>query len=321
MARNRYKYNAETCRYEPFQVKGKVLRNRILLFLSLSFILGAVGYFFSIQYFQTFDEMLLDQKNQQLKIKWNILHDRVKHSQQQLADIIEKDDYNYRVILDSEPLAASIREAGIGGSEKLDLKSVLRYPYIAEEFVSLEKVLHKLEVETQSYQELEEILDGKISAWAARPAIQPINNTQLDRLHLTFGLRMHPIFKVFTDHKGLDFAASLGTPIYATGDGTVSNAYLSGSYGNVIYLNHGHDYETRYAHLSKFAVGVGDLVKRGQVIGYVGNTGNSVAPHLHYEVLFKGQHVNPLNFFQRDLSSEEYQKLIELGSENSFSLD
>lgn len=321
MQKVRYTYNKETCKYEPFYVNGGVLRYRIVTFTALSFLIACIAYFFSIQYFETFDELLLRQKNEKLKVRWNVLHQRIEHAQQELAELIKKDDYNYRVILDSSPLDASIREAGIGGSEKINLSQISDFPYIVSDFVSLKKVKHQLNVEVQSYDDLEQMLAQKTLAWLARPAIQPISNTQLTKLHLTYGLRFHPIFKVFKDHKGLDMAAAHGTPVYATGDGKVAMAYFSGSYGNVIYLDHGYNFETRYAHLSKFVVKSGEHVKRGQLIGYVGNTGNSVSAHLHYEVLFNGQHVNPINFFQRDLSNEEYQKLIDTESENSFSLD
>jgi len=165
------------------------------------------------------------------------------------------------------------------------------------------------------------LADDRVEMWASRPAIQPINNKELDRLHMTYGTRFHPIFHVFKEHKGLDFTASKGTPVYATGDGRIGTAHYSDSYGNVIYLIHGHDYETRYAHLSQFNVQEGQRVKRGQVIGCVGSTGTSVSAHLHYEVLYKGQHVNPINFFQRDLSNKEYEKLIEIGSRQFHALD
>jgi hypothetical protein len=321
MAKIRYKYNPSTCRYEPFYIKGKVLRYKIFIFLFLSFVLASIGYYSSIQFFQSIDEMALFQQNQKIKIEWNILHKRIQKNQHHLKEIIKKDDHTYRVILDSNPLEASIREAGTGGSEKLSLKTIDQFPIIVSDYVSLHKIKHQIDIEVQSYQEIEKILNDKIIAWAARPAIQPISNETLDRLHLTYGLRKHPIFHVLMEHKGLDFAAAHGTPVYATGDGKIIMAYFSGSYGNVIYLEHGHDYETRYAHLSKFAVAPGDYVKRGQIIGYVGNTGNSVASHLHYEVLYKGGHVNPINFFQRDLNNTEYQKLIEAGSKNNISLD
>jgi murein DD-endopeptidase MepM/ murein hydrolase activator NlpD len=321
MAKLKYKYNVDTCRYERFQVKGKLLRNRIALFFSLSLTLALGGYFLTVRYFESVDEALLKQKNDGLKVEWNILHQRIDRAQKDLAGLIEKDDHNYRVILDSNPLEASIREAGIGGSEKFDLNLVKHFPLVVSEYVSVQKLQHQLEVEIQSYEEIERLLNSKLVAWATRPAIQPINNRQLDRLHLSYGARLHPIFHVYMDHKGLDFAAAHGTPVYATGDGKITMAYFSDSYGNVIYLDHGYEFETRYAHLSSFAVKPGDVVKRGQVIGYVGNTGNSVSSHLHYEVLYGGVHVNPISFFQRDLSNEEYQKLIDTGSKNSISLD
>ncbi|UII26039.1 M23 family metallopeptidase [Fulvivirga maritima] len=157
--------------------------------------------------------------------------------------------------------------------------------------------------------------------WASRPAIQPINNKELTRLHTSFGKRFHPILKRWKNHDGLDFTAPVGTPIYATGDGIVTSAYLSSSYGNVIFINHGYGYQTRYAHMTKYIVNQGEHVKRGQVIGYVGNTGRSSGAHLHYEVLYNFKPINPINFFQRDLGNEEYEKLIEISKQETIPLD
>ena len=317
----KYRYNKETCRYEPFYVKGKILRQRIFVFVSLSFVVALGGYFWLISHFETIDEMLLEQNNQTLKIEWNMLHERIEKANKSLAALIDKDDNNYRVILDSSPLSASIREAGVGGSERINHKLLKEFPIILDEYTTIEKLRHQVDVEIQSFKEIDKMLDQKIAMWASRPAIQPISNLQLNRLHLTFGLRLHPIFKVLQDHKGLDFTAPEGTPVYATGDGVVSQAYFSSSYGKVIFIDHNYDYETRYAHLSAFAVQQGDKIKRGEIIGYVGNTGNSVSDHLHYEVLFNGIQVNPINFFQRDLNNKEYGKLIEEGSKQLNSLD
>jgi murein DD-endopeptidase MepM/ murein hydrolase activator NlpD len=321
MAANRFKYNPATCRYEPHRIRGPLWWKKFAVFMLLSFLLALAGFFITVKHFQTLHELTLDDQNNRLRISWNIMHKRILIAREKLAGLVEKDDKNYRVILDTEPLAPPIREAGFGGSEKFDVRSISQYPYILNDFRSIEKLQRQAEVELQSYAELEEILDQKMLSWAARPAIQPISNGDLKRLHLTFGLRPHPLLAIVREHKGLDFAADLGAPVYATGDGVVAMAYFSGSYGNVIFVAHESDYESRYAHLSKFAVGVGEKVKRGQLIGYVGNTGYSVAPHLHYEILYKGQHVNPIHFFQRNLSNEEYQKLIEVGSENVISLD
>jgi murein DD-endopeptidase MepM/ murein hydrolase activator NlpD len=321
MATLRYKYNPETCRYEPFYIKGKVLRNRITLFMSLALVIASVGFYLTIERFQSFDELMLGNRNSKLKVEWSILHQRILTSQKQLNEFISKDDNNYRVILDSSPLPATIREAGTGGSENLYIQSAKGFPYIVADHLALQKLQHRADIELQSFDELGKILNGKLISWAMRPAIQPISNDDLIFLHLTFGTRLHPIFKVWKEHKGLDFAANKGTDVYATGDGVIAVAHFSESFGNVIYVDHGSEFQTRYAHLSGFAVAPGETVKRGQLIGYVGSTGHSKAPHLHYEVLIHGDQVNPINFFQRDLSNVEYEKLIELGSKNTTPLD
>jgi murein DD-endopeptidase MepM/ murein hydrolase activator NlpD len=168
---------------------------------------------------------------------------------------------------------------------------------------------------------LAKVVETKRAMWASRPAIQPIDNKDLMRLHTSFGLRFHPLLGYVRPHRGLDFTAANGTPVYATGDGRVSTSYYSNTFGNVVYLDHGFNFETRYAHLSKYIVEAGQFIKRGQIIGYVGNTGTSVSPHLHYEVLFKNEQINPINFFQRDLSNQEYEKLIRLASTEKSSLD
>lgn len=321
MARARYIYNPATCRYEPWYPKGKTLRGRVAIFLFLSLLVAFGGYVAYIRAIGSVDEMVLRQKNEKLHVDWQLLQDRTQKAYATLHQLIDKDDHNYRVILDVEPLEPSIREAGTGGSEKFNKKPIENFPMVLDSYTEIENLRHQLDVEVQSYEELKNMINDRVDAWASRPAIQPISNKQLDRLHLTYGSRLHPIFHVIKDHKGLDFAASIGTPVYATGDGKIAMAYFSDSYGNVIYLDHGHHFETRYAHLSRFNIKPGEKVKRGQVIGFVGTTGNSKAPHLHYEVLFNGSHINPINFFQRDLSNTEYQKLIEIGSTQTTALD
>ena len=178
-----------------------------------------------------------------------------------------------------------------------------------------------MQVELQSYDEIARMFEAKSQMWAARPAIQPVSNKTLTHLHATFGERFHPVLGYVRDHKGLDFTADVGTPVYATGDGVVKIAYFSATFGNVVFLDHNFGYETRYAHLSKFNVKKGQKVKRGDIIGFVGDTGLSKGPHLHYEVLYKGLQINPINFFQRDLSNKEYEKLVEEVSKYNEALD
>lgn len=319
--RIRYRYNETTCRYEPFHVTGKVLRNRMLVFLTISLALAVGSYVYVLKYIPSLDELFLTEENQRLKIEWDILHDRLEEANQTLLALVEKGDHNYRVILDSEPLDASIREAGIGGSEKINTIRLQEFPLVLKEYLFLEKLKHQLDVELQSYDEIAKLFEQKSNMWASRPAIQPVSNKSLTHLHATFGERFHPLLGYVRDHKGLDFTADIGTPVYATGDGIVKSAYFSGSFGNVIFIDHQFNYETRYAHLSAFNAKVGQKIKRGDIIGFVGNTGLSRGPHLHYEVLYKGQQINPINFFQRDLSNKEYEKLVEEGSKQRESLD
>lgn len=318
---SRFRYNEETCRYEPYVVTGNILARRILLFLSVSFIVALGTYLYVLRYVPSLDELFLTEENQRLQIEWEILQEQIEQANGTLTQLIEKGDHNYRVILDSEPLDASIREAGIGGSEKINKAQLSEYPAILEQYLKFEKLKHQVEIELQSYDEIARLYEEKSRMWATRPAIQPISNKTLTHLYATYGERFHPLLGYVRDHKGLDFAADTGTPVYATGDGVVKAAYFSASFGQVIFLDHGYGYETRYAHLSKFNVRKGDRVKRGDIIGQVGNTGLSRGPHLHYEVLYQGRHINPINFFQRDLSNKEYEKLVEEGSKNNDSLD
>ena len=317
----KYTYNPKTCKYEPWYLRGRALQDRVAGFIGLSLLLAGGFYYAFVSNFDSLNEQLLRRENLTLKTKWQILEDRIHHAFSELNALVEKDDKTYRAILDSEPLSPEIREGGAGGSERFDASEIKNFPTLLYDYTILEKLKSKLEVEVQSFEQLDEILNERVHMWASRPAIQPISNKQLDQLHMSYGARLHPIHKFVRDHNGLDFTASTGTPVYATGDGKVGKAYFSETYGKVVYIEHGHGYETRYAHLSKFVVRPGDRVKRGNIIGYVGSTGTSVSSHLHYEVLFRDQHVNPINFFQRDLSNKEYERLIEIGNSQSKALD
>lgn len=321
MAGRKFRYNPETCRFEPVFVEGRELARRMFRFLLISLTLAVGAFTYTVHHFESIDEMTLREKNANLKISWNGLTRQADAAASRLAELIRKDDQNYRVILDLQPLSPSIRRAGIGGSEKVQLGIIGEFSDLVALHRSVDKLQHQAEVQLQSFEELSARMNERLESWSSRPAIQPLSNDDLKTLHMTYGLRLHPIFNVWKEHKGLDFAADEGTPVYATGDGTVKMAYLSESFGNVVYIDHGFEFQSRYAHLSRFAVTSGQSVRRGQVIGYVGNTGNSVAPHLHYEILVSGIQVNPLNFFQRDLSAPEYQRLIDLAEESAISLD
>jgi len=319
MAKVDYVYNAKTCRYEPVVIDSQIVLRRLGRFLGISFMIGVVSLLVFNANYPSVDETLLISKNKSLKNDWEVLDKKLEIAARELSALEQTDDHNYRVILDLEPLAQSVREAGVGGREKENAN--IPYPIIKRGYEKAEKIKNRLDIETQSFEQLDKELAYKERMWASRPAIQPISNTDLTYLHTTYGMRQHPILGYWRPHKGLDFTAPKGSPIYATGDGVIEEAHYSTSFGNVVYINHNFGFETRYAHMTEYIVKKGEQVKRGQVIGYVGNSGLSVATHLHYEVLFKGQQINPINFFQRDLNNKEYEKLVELGGIATTSLD
>ena len=312
-------YNPGTCRYEPIIVTGKVFFKQALIFLAVSFLIGLCGLLYYDSKYPLWDEVQLNRENQALKTEWDVLGEDLKKISGELATMEQNDDNNYRSILDLGPLPASMREAGVGGREKV--YASIRYSLIKTSLEMADKLKNRLDIEDQSLDALSKELLEKEKRWASRPAIQPISNGDLIQLYTTYGLRLHPILGYWRDHKGLDFTAPEGAPIYATGDGRVEFANGATTYGNVVFINHGYDFQTRYAHMTRYIVSPGEHVRRGQVIGYVGNTGLSFGNHCHYEVLFKGIQVNPINFFQRDLSNKEYEKLIELGGKAKTSLD
>lgn len=322
MAKIRYYYNTETCKYEPIKATGKAVFLNILGFLSVSLIIALGLIYLYRANFTSFKESRLLSKNHDLKVEWNILNEKLQNAYTSINELEFKDDKIYRVILDTEPIPATVREGGVGGHDKYEgLMSLEENQMIIDAYKSIDDLKKKLYIQSKSYDQLSNLLTEKEKMWASRPAIQPINNKELTRLHTTFGPRWHPILKKMHAHEGLDFTAPTGTPVYATGDGIITASYHSSSYGNVIFINHGYGYQTRYAHLVKYIVKRGESVKRGQIIGYVGNTGRSEAPHLHYEVLYNYKPVNPINFFQRDLDNEEYERLIKISERETIPLD
>jgi murein DD-endopeptidase MepM/ murein hydrolase activator NlpD len=309
-----------TSKARTLPVPGRAQLRRVI-FAALTVYLTYVIYTQFILNLGPVEDQLLLKENLRLKAEMQILEERIDKASASLNRLIDRDDHNYRVVLDTDPLSPEIRSSGSGGSERFDRDALREAPNLVTSYSTLEKLQSQIDVEKQSYEELNELLNERIRMWSSRPAIQPINNKELNQLFMSYGQRMHPIFKVMKEHNGLDFSAPKGTPVYATGDGIIVMAHRSSSYGKVIYIDHSHGYETRYAHLSKFIVYPGDRVKRGQIIGYVGSTGTSQSAHLHYEVLVNGKHVNPINFFQRDLSNSEYERLIEIAQMQNQALD
>lgn len=324
MARIKYYYDTETCKYERIKTTtGDIILNALGIF-SLTLAMAAGILLVSSSYFESPKELLLKNEVKEMEFYYDNLLQEVNKLQKQLANMEYRDDNIYRVVLGAEPIDKSIREAGIGGIDRYEdvrEKNIIHEDIIVKLSESVDNLRRKIYVESKSQDEVVDLAESKEKLFAAIPAIQPVANKQLIALASGYGLRIHPIYKVKKMHMGIDFAAAIGTPIYATADGLIDKVDISFSgYGKVIEIDHGFGYRTRYAHMHGFAVSNGQKVKRGDLIGYVGNTGLSTAPHLHYEVFVNGVHANPVHYFFNDLNPAEYEKIIELASIENQSL-
>jgi murein DD-endopeptidase MepM/ murein hydrolase activator NlpD len=324
MSRIKYYYDPKSCKYERYTRSKWDVTISILGLLSLSSIMAIAGVMIFNHYFDSPKELNLINENKELKLYYEFLEDEVNALNEMAADLQDRDDNLYRVIFESEPVPNSIRKAGFGGSERyknIKQKGLKQEKIILSVMEKVDQLKRKLYVQSVSYDELSETALNKEEYWASIPAIQPIHNEELNNLASGFGIRLHPILKVRKMHTGIDFSAPKGTPIYATGDGVITLVQTEfGGYGKNIIIDHGFGFTTRYAHMNDFNVKRGQKVKRGDCIGFVGNTGSSTAPHVHYEIMKDGQYVNPVHYFFKDLGPLEYDKILELASRENQSL-
>ena len=326
MARIKYYYDTETCKYERIKVTTWDVILNLLGFLTVAVIV-AVGLVFAYnRYFESPKEMLLTKENEELTLYYDILNEELNQLTDMVNVLQERDDRIYRVIFEAEPIPTSIRRAGSGGTERyiaLLENGLEADKLIAESMSKVDQLRRQLYIQTKSYDEIGDMARKKTEMLAHIPAIQPIPNKELTRLASGFGRRIHPIYKVRRMHYGIDFAAPRGTPIYATGNGVIKLAkrsFKKVGYGNQVEIDHGYGYVTKYAHMQDFVVKVGQNVKRGDLIGYVGSSGGSTAPHCHYEIIKDGRKVDPIQFIIQDVSDEEYEILLELASRENQSL-
>ena len=324
MARIKYYYDTETCKYERIKVRKRDVVINALGFLSLVLVCAAAIVVVLSQYFETPKTMAQAREIDNLKEQIVYMGDEVATMESMMGVLQEKDDDVYRVVFEAEPIPETVREAGSGGA--LRYRSILESDFDNKELVvstlnKIDRVKKKMYIQTKSYDEIMELAKRKEQLYASMPAIQPVSNKELRRLSSGFGFRTDPILKVRKMHKGTDFSAPQGTPVYATGDAVVDLTKKSfNGLGWHIVLDHGFGYKTVYGHLSNFNVRNGQRVKRGDLIGFVGNTGKSTAPHLHYEVRINGKAVDPVNYFYKDLNPKEYEEILRLSSIENQSL-
>jgi murein DD-endopeptidase MepM/ murein hydrolase activator NlpD len=326
MARIKYYYDTETCKYERVKVKTSdvILNGLGILSLTIAMAAGLLTLYLYSNFFESPKELILKNEVKELEFYYQKLSKDVVTLSSILDNIEHRDDNIYRVVLGAEPIEKSVRHAGVGGVDRyadIKEKEMAHGDLVVALNEKVDLLRRKLYIESKSQDEVVSMAEKKEKLYAAIPAIQPISNKQLLALSSGFGWRTHPIYKVKKMHPGIDFAASIGTPIYATADGTIAEVSVKFSgYGKMVEIEHGFGYRTRYAHMHDFAVRRGQTVKRGDLIGYVGNTGLSTAPHLHYEVFINGGQVDPVHYFYNDLTPAEYEKVLELASIENQSL-
>ena len=323
MTKVKYYYDTKTLAYKKVKRSKLQMLKRVLLFItsSTAIALGLVMLFFSI--FDSPKEKELKREIDNLLVQYELLENQIVNSSHILDELQERDDNIYRVIFEAEPIDASIRRAGFGGINRYKKYEGFKHSQlVADLHKKIDQVSKAIYVQSKSFDIVLELAQNKEEMLTHIPAIQPVANKNLKRMASGYGSRIHPVYKTKKMHWGMDFSAPKGTEVYATGDGRIEKVKRSKrGYGNQVQIDHGYGYKTFYAHLNKYTVRKGQTVKRGDLIGYVGSTGTSTAPHLHYEVIKNNRKVNPVNYYFNDLTAEEYDKMLELTSQENQSFD
>lgn len=325
MRKSKYIYDPLTLAYKKVERTWKHILRDTTLFLLASGLLGVLFFFVIQLVIDSPKEKSLKRELDEVLLTYEQLDERLNKLMLVLGNMEKRDDEIYRVIFESEPPPAEIRLSGLAGGS-------LRYESIRNlsNGVLLEKTSRKVDeltkriaIQSESLDELASLANNKEALLDALPAIRPVKDQPGTRFSSGFGYRIHPIYKVRKKHPGVDFSAKKGTPIYASADGIViSNDIFGGrGFGKHITISHGFGYHTLYAHMDKAIKKRGQRVKRGDLIGYIGNTGRSTAPHLHYEVIKNGRRVNPINYFFNDLSPTQYDDLVRSAAISNQSFD
>ena len=318
----RYFYNTHTLEYEKIVLSWK---QRVLKWFgkfASSLTLAAIFLIFAYYTFDSPKEQQLKREVQRMELEYALLNQKLDNIDKVLKGLQDRDDNIYRVIFEAEPIPESVRDAGFGGANKYrNLEFYENAVLMRSTAERLDKLSKQMYIQSKSYDDIKRMIKNKSEMLSSIPAIQPVKNQELHRIASGFGYRIHPIYKTTRLHTGIDFTAPIGTDIYCTGDGVVKALDYGSGYGHNVIVDHGFGYQTIYAHMSKILVKKGQKVKRGDILGEVGNSGLSTAPHLHYEVVRNGQKVDPINYFYSDLTPEEFTKVIELATRHNQSFD
>lgn len=313
MAKQKYIFNHKTLRFEKFQLsRSKRIGRAVLVFLSLA----GVGFLFAILLFTFFKspkEKAQARELEFMKLKYEMLNDRLDDIEALVTDMEQRDNNIYRVMFEAAPIPSSVRRSGFSDADRYaNMYGYMNSDLVVNSARKMDVIASQLYNQSVSYDSLFVMARNKSAMLTHIPAIFPLKEDEITYISSYFGYRPDPIYKVEKFHSGIDFSAALGTEAYATGDGVVADVESNDwGYGNMVTIDHGFGYKTRYAHLQKAAVRKGQKVKRGQLIGFIGSTGKATGVHLHYEVLKNDVHIDPINFFYHDLTAEQYNQILQ----------
>ena len=325
MSKVKYYYDSETLSYRKIEHrKGRKFGIAILSVLGAllaGFVLLLI--YLNIPQLETPKEKALRRELENMELQYELMNKRLKRNENILSEIAQRDDNIYRLYFGAKPIPEELRNAGFGGVNRYqNLEGFDNSEMIINTSERLDKLTKQIVVQSKSLDEIANLAEQKEELLATIPAIQPIQNQDLKRMASGYGWRSDPFTKARKFHYGMDFSAETGTPVYASGNGTVTRADANATgYGKHVRIDHGFNYVSLYAHLSKYNVKPGQKVKRGDVIGFVGSTGRSVAPHLHYEIFKDGDRINPRNFYYGSLTSEEFNEMLKASSLINETLD
>ncbi|MFL2582723.1 MAG: peptidoglycan DD-metalloendopeptidase family protein [Flavobacteriales bacterium] len=323
MDKNNFKFNDKTLEYEKVEVSFLKRLKKAGLHLGVSVVLALIIIIVSYPLITRYTEKEKNQEIEKLQETYSKMNQQIQDISNELEVLKMRDDSIYSGIFGVSPVSKSLRIGGTGGTDEFDyLRGYDNSDLMLQSAQLVKSLENQLKIHKKGFDRIDKLAHTRSEKLSHIPAVQPIHNHNLIRVASGFGMRMHPVYNVPKMHYGIDFTAKTGTDIYATGDGKVERVRKSYSgYGKHVIINHGFGYKTLYAHMHDFSVKQGQKVKRGDIIGQVGNTGTSTGPHLHYEVIRNNKKIDPTNFFFNDLNYEQYQEMIKISSQIKTSLD
>jgi len=323
MKPTKYKFNPDSLSFDKIRLGIRTLLLKFLAYFVGSLIIALIYWGIFASFFDSPKEKALKREVEQMTVQYDLIHREMADVENVLTDLQKTDDNLYRTIFEAEPIPSTEREGGIGGVNRYEaLEGFNNSKLIIETANRLDKIRKKVYIQSKSYDNLIKLAENKEDMLRSIPSIIPISNKDLTRTASGYGWKIHPFYKISKFHYGMDFTAPLGTEVFATGKGTIASVLTTQrGLGKQIVIDHGFGYTSIYAHLSNFNVRVGQKVQRGDIIGFVGSTGTSVANHLHYEIKLNGANVDPVNYYFEDLSPEAYERMIEIASKTGQSFD